>query len=220
MKLCIFDLDGTLINTINTISYFANRALKKYGLREIPAERYKLLVGDGAKVLVERMLKETGADEALFEEVSREYNQAYDRDYLYLTKPYDGILELLRNLKGLGVKTAVLTNKPDDTAQKVVHTLFGDAIDLCVGKREGWPPKPDPKAALDILKQLGAAPEDCIYTGDTLTDMRTGKNAGLYTVGCLWGFRDLAELQSGAPDAIISAPHELLELVTRPALLV
>ena len=118
MKLCIFDLDGTLINTINTISYFANRALKKYGLREIPAERYKLLVGDGAKVLVERMLKETGADEALFEEVSREYNQAYDRDYLYLTEPYDGILELLRNLKGLGVKTAVLTNKPDDTAQK------------------------------------------------------------------------------------------------------
>ena len=208
----IFDFDGTLVNSLPSIAYFANKALNKYGLPSIPEERYKKLVGNGAVNLTHRMLREVGAGEEMFDKVYREYYDTYDKNFSYLTVPYDGIIEMLKELKSKGIKTAVVSNKPDVTTQKICDEIFGDLIDICRGQREDCPIKPDPTAVLEVIKEFGSKKEECVYCGDTNTDMETGKNAGLYTIGVLWGFRDREELESKNPDMIISSPSEILKL--------
>lgn len=213
MNTYIFDLDGTLVNSLNSISYFANKALNKYNLKSIPVERYKMLVGDGAAMLVKRMIAEAGGDENLFDEVYGEYNSTYDSNFLYLAEAYEGITELLKELKKRGCKTAIVSNKPHGTTKKISDELFGDLIDICYGKREGYPVKPDPTSVNEVILELGADKMDCVYCGDTLVDMQTGKNAGIYTVGVLWGFRDIEEIKSGNPQMIVSHPSEILKTV-------
>ena len=216
IKACIFDLDGTVANTIYSIKYFANNALKKAGLPEIDTETYKIIVGDGAKVLIKRMLHTVGADPQYFNEVSREYNSKYDNDFLYLTEPYEGIIDMLKELKNLGIKTAILSNKPHITAAKVSEALFPEGlIDICYGGRDGIALKPDPQGVFEIIDELGVKKEECLYIGDTDTDMKTGKGANLYTVGVLWGFRKEPELLENGADAIISHPSELLSIVEK-----
>ena len=212
MKAYIFDMDGTLVDSLESIAYFANKSLEKFGLKTIPVERYKHLAGNGAATLVKRMIKENNGDESLFEKVSYEYNTTYDNDFLYLTKPYDGVLEMLSKLKSQGCKTAIISNKPHSTAKKISDELFGDLIDVCFGKRDGYPVKPDPESVNEIIGILGVDKKDCIYIGDTITDMETGKNAGLYTVGVLWGFRDEDEIKSGEPQKIINHPLQILDI--------
>lgn len=212
MKAYLFDMDGTLVNSLESIAYFANKALGKFGLKTIPVERYKYLVGNGAAILVKRMIKENNGDEALFEKVFNEYNTTYDNDFLYLTKPYDGVLEMLSKLKSQGCKTAIISNKPHSTAKKISDELFGDLIDVCFGKRDGYPVKPDPESVNEIIAILEVDKKDCIYIGDTITDMETGKNADLYTVGVLWGFRDEDEIKSGQPQRIINHPLQILDI--------
>ena len=207
----IFDFDGTLVNSLPSITYFANNALNKFGLPSIPEERYKTLVGNGAKNLVKKMLLEVGAEEDLFEKVYTEYYTTYDENPSHLTVPYEGIVEMLTELKKRGFKTAVVSNKPHNTTKQICESLFGDLIDICRGQVEGCPIKPDPTAVFEVIKELGVNKEDCVYIGDTNTDMQTGKNAGLYTVGVLWGFRGYDELKSENPDMIISSPKELLK---------
>ena len=112
VKLCIFDMDGTTVNTINSIAYFANNALNKYGLSSIDTEKYKIIVGNGAKVLVERMIELTGGTKEQFEKVLYEYNTTYDNDFMYLTEAYEGIIEMLKTLKEMGVESIILSNKP------------------------------------------------------------------------------------------------------------
>lgn len=211
MNTYIFDLDGTLVNSLNSIAYFANRALNKFNLNSIPAEKYKMLVGNGAAVLVRRMLAEVGADESLFEKVHKEFHTSYDNDFMYLTEPYEGIIELLKELKKRGCKTAIVSNKPHSTAKKISDVLFGGLIDICYGKRDGYPVKPDPVSVNEIIEKLGVDKKDCVYCGDTIVDMQTGKNAGLYTVGVLWGFRDADEIKSGEPQMIAAHPSEILK---------
>ena len=214
IKACIFDMDGTLVNSLNSISYFANKALNKYGLSSIEVEEYKYMVGNGAKTLVKRMLEKLGADEELFEEVFSEYSTTYDKNFLYLTEPYDGIMDLLKELRRTSVKTAILSNKPHITAEKISAELFGDAlIDICQGAIDTFPLKPDPDGVYEIIKELGLKKEECLYIGDTSTDMKTGKNAGLFTVGVLWGFRKKDELVENGADAVISHPSELLSII-------
>lgn len=214
IKACIFDMDGTTVNTINSISYFANNALNKAGLPSIDTEDYKYLVGKGAKVLVSGMLEKIGADEKYFDTVFPEYNTTYDNDFLYLTEAYDGIVELLKALKDKGIKTTILSNKPHNTALKVNEALFGnDLIDICYGARDGIALKPEPEGVFQIIDELGLNKEECIYIGDTSTDMKTGKSAGLYTVGVLWGFRKRDELEENGADVIISHPSELLKVI-------
>ncbi len=214
VKLCIFDMDGTTVNTINSIAYFANNALNKYGLSSIDTEKYKIIVGSGAKVLVERMIELTGGTKEQFEKVLYEYNTTYDNDFMYLTEAYDGIIEMLKTLKEMGVESIILSNKPHSTALKVSDKLFGgDLIKRCFGGRDGVPLKPDPQAVYEILELEGVKKEECIYIGDTSTDMKTGKGAGLYTVGVLWGFRGREELENSGADVIISNPAELIDIV-------
>ena len=193
MNTYIFDFDGTLVNSITTIAYFANKALNKFGLPSIPEERYKILVGNGAVNLVKRMLKEVGADESMFDKVYPEYWDTYDKNFSYLTEPYEGIMEMLKKLKENNCNIAIVSNKPEPTTKKISDDIFGDLIDICRGQREDCPIKPDPTAVYEVIKELGVNKEDCVYCGDTITDMETGKNAGIYTVGVLWGFRGIDE---------------------------
>lgn len=213
MKAYIFDFDGTLVNSLPSIAYFANKALNKHGLPSIPVEKYKKLVGNGAVKLVKRMLREVNADPSIFDDVYNEYYYSYDRNFSYLTEPYDGIIDMLNELKKNGCKTAVVSNKPNVTTKKICDELFGDLIDVCRGQVDGFPIKPDPAGVLEIIKQFDVEKEDCVYCGDTITDMETGKNAGLYTIGVLWGFRDVEELKEGKPQKIISHPSEILETI-------
>ena len=213
IKLCIFDMDGTVVNTINTISYFANNALKKYNLPTIETDRYKILVGNGAKVLVERMMREVNAPDEKFESVYKYYNETYDNDFMYLTEPYEGIIEMLASLRKNGIRTAILSNKPDVTAKKVSDKLFGNnLIDLCYGARDGKALKPDPESVFEIIDLFGVKKDECLYIGDTATDITTAKNAGLYSIGVLWGFRDENELAGAGADIIVKSPEEIVKI--------
>ncbi len=213
IKLCIFDMDGTLVNTIDTIAHFANTALAEFGLDPIPTDDYKLLVGNGSDVLVQRMLGKLGKSTEDYKELHPYYVDIYDKDFMYLTAPYDGIIEMLKAVKAQGIKTAVLSNKDDSTAKKVADRLFEDGlIDLCLGARAGVPLKPEPDAVFEIMEHFGASKEECLYIGDTATDIKTAKNAELYSIGVLWGFRDEAELKGAEADVIINNPMDIAEI--------
>lgn len=213
-KLCVFDLDGTLADSINSIAYFANLTIQKYGIEPVETEHFKKFVGDGAAKLIERLLKFRNVYPENYEKILREYNKSYDEDFLYLCKPYDGISDLLYNLKQSGIRISVLSNKPHSTTIKIVHALYGeDIFSNIYGQRENIALKPDPEALLSILEELKIKSEECVYIGDTKTDMMTGKNAGVFTVGVLWGFRDKTELTEYKADAIVSKPLEILDYV-------
>lgn len=211
-KACIFDLDGTLINTLHSIAYFVNTTTARYGIPPIDAEEFKTMTGDGAHTLIKRVLKKSGIENFREEiQILKEYNSSYDENPLYLCKPYEGICGLLENLKERGLVLNVLTNKPDSTAQKVVHSIFGEeTFSFILGQREGLPIKPDPAGVFEIINKLGFDKKDFIYIGDTATDISTGKRAGLFTAGVLWGFRGRAELENAGADTIISSPEQLL----------
>lgn len=216
IKLCVFDLDGTIANTITTIAYYGNRAMNKFGLPDIDKERYKILVGDGAATLVERMLREKNAySKELFDKMLPFYVDDYDRDFMYLTTVYDGIINLLDELSKTGIPAVVLTNKPEHTAIKVVKTLVGDRAKECFGNRDGRPKKPDPTVLLEILEKYGVSGDECLYIGDTSTDMDTGNGGKCHTVGVLWGFRSKEELMSHNAEFIIEKPSEIIDIISK-----
>jgi phosphoglycolate phosphatase len=216
IKLCIFDMDGTLVNTIDTIAHFGNTTLEHFGIEGIPTENYKTLVGNGSRVLIERMLELRKAKIESVDEIHKWYMNAYDNDFLYLTAPYAGIVEMLNEIKAKGISTAVLSNKDHQTAGKVSDELFDEGlIDLCVGARPGVALKPEPDAVFEIIEHFGVKKEECLYIGDTATDIKTAKNAGLYSIGVLWGFRDETELRSAGADVIVSNPIEIVKLLDK-----
>lgn len=209
-NLYIFDLDGTLLNTLPTIAHYGNSALEKFGFAKICEERYKTLVGDGRDVLIHRMLAEHGADTAEnFDRVGGVYDALYEADVMYLTRPYDGIPELLRDLKAAGVRLAVLSNKPDNVVNPIAKSVFGGVFDLVRGKTPEFPTKPDPASALDICARLGCAPQHTTFVGDTSVDIKTGKNGGFYTVGVEWGFRGRDELTAAGADFIVRSAEDI-----------
>lgn len=212
IKACIFDLDGTVADTVTTIAHFCNAALNHFGFPAIEVEKYKTLAGNGASVLVRRMMAAVNAPDELYEQVRVYYNTTYDNDFMYLTKPFDGILPMLQGMKDAGIKTAVVSNKPDSTTCKVCEELFGTLLDLARGGRDGVPLKPDPQAIFETMEELSVSSDECLYIGDTGTDMETGKNAGLYTIGVTWGFRDEEELKKFGADVIVSSPEEILAI--------
>ncbi|MBQ4145761.1 MAG: HAD family hydrolase [Clostridia bacterium] len=214
MKLCMFDLDGTLADTLVTIAHYVNITFKDYGFEEIPVEDFKQLVGAGSKVLIQRALKWHGANPDEFEIIHTDYRKRYDADFMYLTTPYEGIIEMLKRLKENGTQIAVISNKDDRTTKNVVEKLFGDKlIDLCIGARKDVPLKPAPDALLEVIKHFNADKKNCFYIGDTGTDMETAKNAGVFAIGVLWGFRDKAELTSSGADTIAAKPSEIIKII-------
>ena len=217
IKACVFDLDGTLLDTITTISHYVNMALNKFGLPSIETERFKYLVGNGAKILIERSLNEVDAySEEMFEKVFAYYNEKYNADTKLYTEPYPGIYELLNEIKKENLLTAVVSNKPDFATKSVIKDFFEDGlIDIPRGQVEGVPVKPAPDGAIEVLKQLGVTPEESIYVGDTWVDMQTGKSLGAFTIGVLWGFREYDELKSNGADLIVEKPSEIMDYIKK-----
>lgn len=215
IKLCIFDLDGTVLDTVHTIAYYGNFALQKHGIEPIEDKEYNYFAGNGAVNLIKRALRFRNClTDEIFEKVFSDYNAAYNANTSYLTAPFDGIKETLDAIKSLGIKMAILSNKPHFATCGVITELFGEGyFDVVYGQRENVPIKPDPTAVLGIMAEMGATAEQCLYIGDTGTDMKTGKNAGLCTVGVTWGFRGKDELLENGADIIIEKPCQLLDCI-------
>ncbi len=211
-KIFIFDLHGTILDTIHTIAHYGNDALSHFGLPGHDTEKYKYYAGNGAETLVHRMLSAHELDTPEnFQNVFSYYMEQYNQNTLYKTCHFQGMPETLKALKEMGVKLAVVSNKPDSTVQPLMPQFFEDGLfDYVFGARKNVPIKPNPAAVNEILSLCGLSPEEAVYVGDTGTDMETGKNAGIFTVGVLWGFRSEAELKENGADAIIKTPNALL----------
>ncbi|MBE5956312.1 MAG: HAD family hydrolase [Lachnospiraceae bacterium] len=214
-KACIFDLDGTLLDTLEAISYTTNLTIASRGMEPIEKEHFKVLVGDGAGKLIERALKERGDEELkYYDEMLALYQKNFAVYSTYEVHPYEGIPELLAALKEMGLKIAVFSNKPHLRAIENVESVFGEGyFDHIQGEKTGILPKPDPTGAYEVLESLGLTKEDCLYIGDTNTDMMTGRNAGFDTVGVTWGFREEEELRSFNPAYIVHHPLEVVDIL-------
>lgn len=203
----LFDLDGTLTNTLEDIAFAMNRALRIHGLPEHPVEKYRYLVGSGARMLAKRAV---GEQAELVEGVLETYQAYYQEHNLDRTAPYDGVTEMLQALQARGVKLCVFSNKPHaDTCRVVEHFFPGIDFAAVRGQMEGVPVKPDPAGALAMAEALGTAPADFLYLGDTDVDMICARNAGMHPVGVTWGFRDEAELRAAGAERLIHHPMDL-----------
>ena len=215
MKACIFDLDGTLTNTLESMTYSVNLTLKEMGLSQITKDQCRMFVGNGARVLIEESLKVSGDPKASkIEEAMEIYGRIFDRNCTYHVTPYEGIPEMLKALKDKGIQLAVLSNKPDRQTVKVVKEIFGDNIfDYAQGQKDGIRRKPEPDGVWYLMEQMQVSKEECLYIGDSEVDAATGKNAGLKTIGVLWGFRDRKTLETAGVDDLIDRTDELLQFV-------
>ena len=215
MKACIFDLDGTLTNTLESMTYSVNLTLEEMGLSKITKDQCRLFVGNGARVLIEKSLKAAGdTDASRIEEGMEIYGRIFDRNCTYHVIPYEGIPEMLKALKDKGIQLAVLSNKPDRQTVKVVKAIFGEELfDYAQGQKEGIRRKPEPDGVWYLMEQMHVSKEECLYIGDSEVDAATGRNAGLKTIGVLWGFRDRKTLETAGVDDLIDRPDELLQFV-------
>lgn len=216
-KCCIFDLDGTLVNSIYALQRSVNETLKIWGFREITLEETRQFVGDGYKKLLERFLLACG-DETLsyYEEAVKRYEGIFKECCLYRVEAYEGIRELLQFLKEQGICTAVLSNKPHARTLDNVNGVFGEALfDRVYGEREsqGIRKKPCPDGVWAIGEELGFLREELLYLGDTNTDMETGANAGVDTVGVTWGFRSREELAAFHPVLLADRPKQVMDYI-------
>ncbi len=185
-----------------------NHALRQHDLPPWPVDAYRYLVGDGAKKLAQRAVRE---HQELAAAVQKTYQAFYQTHNLFATKPYDGIPEMLQALQEKGMKLAVFSNKPDADTKRVVAHFFPDVAWTVVrGQVEGVPVKPDPQGAHIVAQALGAAPEEILYLGDTATDMRCAVSAGMIPVGALWGFRTEEELRESGAVQLVSHPSQVL----------
>lgn len=215
MKACIFDLDGTLTNTLESMTYSVNLTLEEMGLSKITKDQCRLFVGNGARVLMEKSLKAAGdTDASRIEEGMEIYGRIFDQNCTYHVTPYEGIPEMLKVLKDKGIQLAVLSNKPDRQTVKVVKAIFGEELfDYAQGQKEGIRRKPEPDGVWYLMEQMHVSKEECLYIGDSEVDAATGRNAGLKTIGVLWGFRDRKTLETAGADDLIDRPDELLQFV-------
>jgi phosphoglycolate phosphatase len=211
LKLLIFDLDGTIADTIYSIRDGVNIAMKKYGLPTKTYEDVRKAIGNGARLLVKRCLpEEKQTDERFVTEVFEVYDKAYGETYANVDGCYAGMSEVMHTLHSRGYKLAVLSNKQDHYTKKIIDLLFPDGIvSLAAGQTE-LPKKPDPTVPLMIARQLGVQPCECAFIGDSEVDVLTAKNAGMKSVACSWGYRP-REILEGA-DVIIDTPSTLAEL--------
>ena len=214
MKAVIFDLDGTLLDTIDDIADSMNAVLAKHSLPQHSVEKYKLFVGDGAALLVIRSASGAGLTEHTLSQLVTEYKEEYLTRQADKTMPYAGIPELLSALAERDIKMAVLSNKSQAATNEVMAHFFPNIhFSALIGQREGYPIKPDPTGALEILKMLGLPREEVLYVGDTDTDMQTAVAAGIKAVGALWGFREKKELAENGAAVFTAQPLDILELI-------
>ena len=210
----IFDLDGTSINTLEDLHNAVNLTMAEYGYPLKSIDDVRMGIGQGFRKLMDAVLP-AGVDEEQKAAVGSRYMEIYSENYDLYSKPYPGFSELLKELQERGIKLAINSNKGDRLTRTLISQCFPDIEFTAVcGERENIPRKPDPYAANEIIEQMGLKKEEVLYVGDSNTDIATGKNAGVKTVGCLWGFRDYETLKQAGADKIISEPKELLECLS------
>ena len=210
----IFDLDGTLLDTIEDIADSMNRVLSEHNLPTHDTEAYRLFVGSGIKNLVKEALPESHRNEETIQSFFETMYYLYKENCVNKTKPYNGIIDLLNELAKREIKMAILSNKADEMTQQTAGTLLpAEYFSEIAGLTDDAPPKPNPQKALQMSKEMGIAPKDIIYVGDTDVDMQTASNAGMYAVGVLWGFRGEAELLANGAQKILRNPSELVNLL-------
>lgn len=217
IKLCIFDLDGTLIDTLQDLADSTNYALQKHGFPLRTLQEYRAFVSDGLPKLVERALGENYRPE-LAPALISDYNRYYRVHYRDHSRVYAGIQELLQELRALGVKLAVVSNKPDELLQLVVDDMFPiHTFDMVQGNDDRFPLKPDPAAVNHVLQEMAVEPADTIYIGDSGADILTAHNAGIKVIGVAWGFREAGHLKEVGADYIAESPDDIMSLVLQSA---
>lgn len=210
----IFDLDGTLLDTLEDLADATNWVCAQHGWPAHGLEEYKSFVGNGAGKLLERVTPpEVELTQSLRRQLMAEFSKRYTGHSADKTRAYPGMPQALSRLKAAGVRMAVLTNKPHEAAGPVVERYYPGVFDAVQGAVVGAPLKPDPTALLALMEKLGAAKDQALFVGDSNVDIRTGKNAGLAACGVLWGFRTRGELEAEGADFIAERPEELAELV-------
>ena len=202
-KAVIFDLDGTLLNTLNDLADSCNRQLEKRGLPEHPVDAYGYFVGNGARHLVQQVLPQDSQNQTAIDNFLEAFRADYRQNCFNKTAPYPGVMKLLANLKAAEVPLGVLSNKPDAETCKIVNHYFPKGTFTIVrGQIDGIPHKPDPAGVYPVLEELKAEPPQTAFVGDTMVDMKTAVTSGCVPIGVLWGFRDRAELKENGAQII------------------
>lgn len=213
-KLLVFDLDGTLVNSLTDLAVSVNEGLKKAGLKPHEVEKYKKFVGNGREKLIDRAMGESCKDERLRNIVKDTFDTFYKEHCNDNTTSYNGCEKLLSELKKTGVKTAVLSNKPDEFVSGILSKIYpGHKFDSAWGKKPGYSVKPDPEALNAILKELKIKKSECLYIGDSDVDIFTAKNAGVDMLGVDWGFCERKELIDAGAEFVASSADEILEYI-------
>lgn len=208
-KTYIFDLDGTLLSTLNDLASSTNYALRWAGMPERTIEEVRMFVGNGVKLLMERAIPE-GVNNPNFEETYAKFREHYMEHNLDTTRPYDGVPELLHELKRRGKHLAIVSNKFYAATQDLAKHFFPDTIEVAIGERENIRKKPAPDTVLEALRQLNVSKEDAVYIGDSDVDIMTAKNCGLPCISVLWGFRDKDFLIEHGGSLFVEKPIEIL----------
>jgi phosphoglycolate phosphatase len=208
----LFDLDGTLLNTLDDLADSVNAVLLKKGYRQRTKEEVKQFVGDGAKLLMTRALP-PGATETEILRCLTMFREIYAKNLQNKTTPYEGIPALLKKLDGMGIKTGVVSNKPDEATKAVCSHYFGGLIGAAIGDNIDRKKKPEPDNVYEAMKQLGAEKGRTLYVGDSDTDILTAENAGIDRVGVTWGYRSRETLEKAGAEQIIDAPEQLIALI-------
>lgn len=214
IKTVIFDLDGTLTDTLGDLAAAVNSVLEKNGFPVHEVDKYKYFVGWGSYVLLKKAAPADTSEEKLQEMLS-DFFGYYNRHYLDKTVPYEGVVEMLFTLREKGIKLAVCSNKIQNMTEKVCEKFFDGIFTYTFGQTDNFPLKPDPECPLWIAEQFGAKPSEVIFVGDSGSDMTTAKNGGFIAVGVSWGFRTVDELCENGADYIINSANELLEIIEK-----
>jgi phosphoglycolate phosphatase len=213
----IFDMDGTLLDTLEDLGDCMNRVLERAGYPTHSIEAYKYFVGDGMANLIKRVLPENQRERSIMERLQAEMVAEYGTHWADKTDLYPGIRDLLDELARRKIRRAILSNKPHEFTTVMADRYFGNwRFDPVFGARDGIPSKPDPAAALEICQRWGLDPGEVLYAGDTNTDMQTARRGGMFALGVLWGFRTRQELQENGAQSVIAAPEQMLEFFKSP----
>ena len=206
----IFDLDGTLLSTLGDLAASCNYALRTNGMPERTVDEVRRFVGNGVKKLMERAIP-GGLDNYKFDKTYADFRQHYMQHNLDTTKPYDGVMEMLEELRKRGKKVAVVSNKFYAATQELCRYFFGDLVPVAIGEREDIRKKPAPDTVLEAMRQLGVTAERAVYIGDSDVDIDTARNSGMPCISVLWGFRDKEFLLEHGAKTLVSTPEEILE---------
>lgn len=213
IKAVLFDLDGTLANTIEDLASAVNYALSEYKFPLHSLEEYKYFVGNGIPKLIERSIPENCRDEKTVSAVKDKMLSYYTQHFIDKTCLYDGISDMLDTLKKQGIKMGVVTNKADRVAKLIIQSLAPDTFDYVCGLSDLYPSKPCPDSSLAILDKMGIEPKNCIFIGDSYVDIRTAAALGAVSIGVSWGFRDRNELLENGADYIVDTPEQIIKII-------